>query len=338
MRTAWKGSVLSVAIALAACERAPAAPPSAPRILGSPTNVVADGIHRHGNVVMATGADADTLVRQTAARWAARGDQALQTYVDTSSLWDGRGARPAAALAPPPPPDGGSGYADLSYLQASLGSQSLEVTLNGREAVVTFRAAYIGTDAHADLSYGANFMDGKVDIPEQRVGANDGHAMQKAACASALTGGSILPVECLAWAGTVTATARLILSHDCGEYAYGSATSTAWFELPIPDISLGSGGLSVKLGWKKFGLTGPVASGRKTAYQPSCRVEIPDTRRCTTQLISPSGCDDVSDGSIVDPLDGSGHQSCQLYLVQIEESYDGGKTWVVVSSWIQTIC
>ena len=339
MRTAWKGSLLSVAVALAACDQSPTSAPTAPLIRGTPTHAVASGVQRHGNVVVASGTDADTLVRHTAARWAAQGHRSLQTYVDTSSLWDGRSARPAAVLELLSPPDDGTGYTDLSYMQASLGAQSLEVTLNGNQAVVVGKADYVGTDAHMALSFGANYTTGAVDIPEQTTGADDGHALQKLACASELASGSLYPSVCLGWTGTVTATAQLILSHACGEYVYASATSSAWFELPIPEITVSSGGVSFKLSWKKYGSTGPVAIGRKTASQPSCPTIIQKTPGCSTQLIyDPSACDGTSDGSILDSQDGSSPEGCTLYLVRVEQSYDGGKTWVVVSSWLQTIC
>ncbi len=339
MNTAWKGSLLSVAIALAACDHSPTVAPPPPSVRGAPTAVATRGVERHGRVVVASGSDADTLVRHTAARWAANGRHGLQTYVDSSGLWDGPSRRPAASINPLPPPDDGSGYTDLSYLQASLGGESLQITLSGNQALVVSKSAYAGTDAHTDLSFGANYASGAVDIPEQTAGANDGHALQKAVCASELTGGGLFPADCMAWAGTVTVTARLVLSHDCGEYVYGSATTSAWFELPVPDVSLGSGGMTVKWGWKRFGSTGPVATGRNMAYQPSCQTVIKKTPTCFGQLISdPSGCDGASNGSTLDPLGGSSSGNCQLYLVQVEESYDGGKTWVVVNSWIQTIC
>lgn len=335
MSTAWKGALLSVAIALAACDQSPTAAPSPPRVRGTPTTAPTDGVQRHGNVVVASGADADTLVRHTAARWAAQGNRALQAYVDTSSLWDGRGSRPAAGLQQPP--DGGTTYTDLSYLKASISNQSLQITLNGNQAMVVSKADYSGTDAHMDLSFGANYGNGTVDIPAQTTGANDGHALQKLACAADLASGTIYPSSCIVWTGTVTATAQLILSHDCGEYVYASATTVAWFELPIPEVTLGSGGASFKLSWKKFGSTGPVAMGRKTANQPSCPTTVKKTPRCVSQLIyDPSACDGSSDGSILDA--GGDSTKCQIYLVEVMESYDGGKTWVTVASWVQSLC
>ncbi len=338
MRTAWKGSLLSVVIALAACDQSPAAAPTPPPVRGAPTTAATAGARRHGNVVVASGPDADTLVRHTAARWAAQGRPALQHYVDTSSFWDGRVPGRSARLAPPPPDDG-SGYSDLSSLTAQILKQGLEVSVSGNEGLVTLSADYWGTDAHTDLAFGANYAGGATDIPAQTTGANDGHAIQKLECASELMGGSIYQPDCIVWAGTVTASAHLFLSHDCGEFVYGSATTKAWFELPIPTMSWGTGGFNLKFEWKQYGSSGPVAIGRKTAYQPSCPTVVKKTPACSNQIIyDPSGCDGTSDGSIVDPLGGSKSGGCTLYLVQIEESYDGGKTWVVVNSWLETIC
>ncbi|MGH7668502.1 MAG: hypothetical protein ACRENQ_03330 [Gemmatimonadaceae bacterium] len=339
MKTAWKGLLLSVAIALAACDQHPTAVPPAPSIRGTPTTVATSGVTRSGQVLVANGSDADTLVRHAAARWAAQGHRALQMYVDTSSLWDGRVARAADSKAPAPPSDDGSGATDLSYLQASMGNESIKITLNGRQAIVVSKSDYVGSDARTDLMFGANYVNGDVDVPAQTYGADDGHFLQKLACASEVAAGSNLSPACLSWTGSVTVTAYLVLSGDCGEYAYGSATTTAWYELPIPELSVGSSGPTMKLGWKKFGQTGPVATGRTRADQPACSKEIKKLPSCSSQLIyDPSGCDPGADGDMFDSRNGSDRSRCQAYLVQISESYDGGRTWTVVASWIEIPC
>lgn len=337
MKTAWKRSILSVAIVLGACDAPPTAVPGDAVAPNGPTPVAAAGVHRRGNVVTAGGADADSMVRGTAARWARDGHDALQRYIDSSAVWEGRVAAPSASITPLEPPDDGSGYADLSYMNAVVGDQEVTVTVNGNQGMVTSAAAYIGTDAHSDLSFGANYTSGVVDVPGQSAGTDDGHAMQKIACGAEISFGGAL-ADCQTWTGTVRTTARLTLSHDCGEYVYGSATTRAWFELPLPEVTLTTNGPSVQFKWKRFGESGVVAGPRKTAYQPACPTVIQKTPTCNNQLIyDPSGCD-PSDGGVLDPTSGTDSASCTTYLVQVEVSYDGGRTWIVTSEWIQRLC
>jgi hypothetical protein len=339
MRTAWKSTLLPIVVALAACDHPPTTVPTVPPVRGAPTQAATDGVHRRGNVVVASGADADTIVRHLAARWADQGNRILQSYLDTSRFWNRPPAAPAASVEPLEPPDEGSPYADMSSLHAAVGAQQTEVTVNASRGLVANSAAYVGTDAHTDLAFGANYAGGATDVPAQSGGANDGHAMQKAACGSEVLAGSLMVPDCLVWAGTVKATAQLSLSHDCGEYVYGSATTTAWFELPVPNFSISTNGVVMSMTWKKFGSSGPVAGGRHAAYQAACPTIIEKTPTCGSQLIyDPSGCDPSSDGTIQDPTAGTDEQGCTLYLVQVEISYDGGKTWIVIKSWLQTLC
>jgi hypothetical protein len=338
MNTAWKGSLL-LTIALAACDHTPTTAPPPPHVRGAPTAPVPNGLaHRGDNVVVASGQAADSLVRRTAVRWAAAGHRSLQAYLDTSRLWRAPSARPSATVEPIQPPDGTSGYVDLSYLTAQVASNGITVALNDKDALITGTSSYIGTDAHLDLTFGANYDGGQTDIPQQVTGSNDGHVQQKLVCASELMSGSQSTPDCLVWTGTVTASAQLRLSQDCGEYAYGSMTTTAWYELPIPKLSLGTGGASVTFVWMKYGVTGPVATGRHTAYQASCPQKIEKTPACGQLIYDAGTCNPPDGGTLDDPRDGNGDGSCQTYLVQLQQSYDGGETWTTVASWFETIC
>lgn len=334
--------ILALAAGVAAgCEQLPSAPPSdaPPVVRGAPSAVAPARATRLGNVTVAGGSAADSLVRATAARWAAEGHRSLQAFVDTSRQWDGpKAARPV--VRGPAAVRDVAGYADLSYLDAEVFTTDLEVTVNGNRGLVTARSSYVGSNAHLDLTFGANYEDGTVDVPTQSHGFDDTRAGQKAACALEVMSGSVYLPDCYYWAGTVVGSATLSLAHSCGEYVHGSATTNAWFELPIPKLTVSSTGTgSVAFTWLQFGRSSPFAMGTREAHQAACPTEITTTPACGTQIVyDGSSCDPGGDASIDNSLGGPSDDSCQYYLVTISESYDGGYTWTVVYQTVEQIC
>ena len=327
--------------AAAGCEQVPSAPPpdAAPVVTGAPADVAPAGLTRLGNVMVAGGAAADSLVRATAARWAAQGHRSLQTFVDTSRQWDGAKQDRPIVRGPGAVRDV-AGYADLSYLDAEVYRTDLEVTVNGNRGVVTATSSYTGTNAHLDLTFGANYEDGTVDVPTQSHGFDDTRAGQKVSCALEVMSGSTYLPDCYYWTGTVVGSAVLSLAHSCGEYVHGSATTTAWFELPIPKLTVSSTGSgSVAFSWLQFGRSSPFAMGNREAHQEACPTEITTTPACGSQIIyDGSTCDPSGEASIDSSLGGPSDDACQYYLVTISESYDGGYTWTVVYQTIEQIC
>jgi hypothetical protein len=325
------------AVATLGCDQSPTA--SSPHAVaqGHPTPVAQ---LRGGSHVLG-GNDADTLVRHLAARWAADGNHTLQTYVDTAAFWDG--PTPQAPSAPEPRRlIGGAGPGpDFSGLVAVVNNPSSTPSVNGTQGVVVATSGYIGTDASMTLRYGARFTQGGGDdIPVQIASFADGHAIQKMLCGTEIIGGMLVPPDCYGWSGVVRGSAQLYLSHDCGEAVHSSQTTRAWYELPLPLISVStSGNLGATFTWKHFGDSGPAATPDVSALQPACPQKVVTEPVCGTEILSePGSCNpDGADPTLPPPPD-AGDNNCQLYLVRWMISYDGGRTWQTTSSHIENRC
>jgi hypothetical protein len=323
-------------LAAAGCDRSPTQSSREPSARGAPTPPPALAPGRRGNVAFAGGADADTLVRHTAARWAAEGHRALRAYVDTSRLWDGY--RPAS-VPESPARDAAPTPTDLSGLVAEIMSIEAQVSVNGTHAIASASAGYHGTDAHLDMRYGADFVGGGPDIAEWSQGFDDGHFWQKTVCAGELMSFQQPPVDCLVWTGTVRGVAALTLARDCGETVHASASAYAWYELPVPIPTVSTGGAGASFQWKRFGQSVTASIGNRYANQPECPKQVVTTPTCPQQIISDgSPCDPMA-GDPFDPSNGTGGGTgCAYFLVKYEISYDHGQTWQVVYSYIQQVC
>lgn len=334
-RMLWLAFPAAAMLAAAACDESPTASPPHRVVTGQPTPTAS--VRASGDAL--TGDDADTLVRHMAARWAAQGNTSLQRYVDTAAFWDGPVPRAPAPIQPFR--ETAQGAPDYSGLRAVVTSASSEPTVNGTQGLVTATAGYIGTDASTTLTYGARFtQQSGTDVPIQKVEFGDGHFQQKLACGAEILAGMAVPPDCMAWTGVVKGAARLSLSHDCGEMVHSSQTTRAWYELPVPMVSLSSGGtVGVQFGWKHFGDSWPLSTAEVSASQPTCPVKVVKEPTCGQQIIfDPSSCDPMNGDPTPMPGQGTGQGECPMYLVRWMITYDGGRTWQVTNSYIETRC
>lgn len=322
--------------AAAACDRSPTAPRGADAPAATqPTTPAA--VRRAGNAVLAGGYDADTTVRHAAARWAAEGRPELQAYVDSSAFWDGPHV-PVPAHAPAPAPVFDVGPTADSFGSAVIIASETKASANGTSGIVTTSVMYWGSEVHTDMRYSAMRDDGSVVVPDQTHGFDDSNSPAKSACAGQILSFVQPLTACANWNGTAVHSATLSLGSSCGVSVHGSASYLAYFELPIIVPSFSSGGVGGALHWARFG-DSPVHSDRvSTATNGTCPVVIAQTPTCSGQIIyDPTNCDTDSAGAIDDSQADSGPK-CQTYLVTIEESYDKGRTWVLVASYFTTIC
>lgn len=335
-RQTCMATCMAAVAVLVACDQSPTAAGSHPVVLGHPTPPAVQA--RNANVL--AGDDADTLVRHVAARWAAGGNRTLQEFVDTAAFWDG----PTPALAPPRAPERqiASTGADFSGLVGVVNSPSSTPSVNGSQGLVTATSGYGGTNASMTLRYGARFTQGGGDdIPTQTASFTDGHAEQKWLCGSEILTGSLIVPDCYGWTGVVRGSAQLYQSRSCGIAVHSSQTTNAWYELPLPLISVStSGNIGATFTWTRFGDSGPVATPDVSAPQPACPVKTVTQPVCGTQIVSdPGSCTaDVSDPTALPPAGGDGTDGCQLYLVKWMISYDGGRTWQTTSSYVERRC
>ncbi len=335
MATSWttrRLASVALCMAAAACDRPPTAPHRAEAPVPSRPATPA-GAQRLGNVILTGGYDADTTVRHTAARWAADGHPDLQAYVDTSPFWDGP-RLPVTGRAPV----FDTGPTAESFGTAVIMGSHTAASANGTTGIVTTTATYWGTDVHTDMRYSASRDDGTVVIPDQTHGFDDSNVPAKTACATQIFGQVQPLTACANWSGTAVHAATLGLGYACGVTVRGSGTYQAYFQLPIISPSVSSGGLSGALKWTRFGESQLHSDAVATAFNGTCPEVIKETPTCSQQIIyDPSSCDG-DPASAIDDGQQSGTGGCQTYLVTIEQSYDQGRTWVIVASYITTIC
>lgn len=278
-----------------------------------------------GRVVIATGRLADSLVRATAAARAAKGDSALQIAIDASPLW--RAGNDIAAQSRDPHRDPTSGgvhaliteigeISEASFPPASIDAHATIPSLNTGAAngTVTAKANYTGSDAHADMTFGAKDDKGKQVVPEATAHGDDGHTLQKLTCAGAILAndlGSAISA-CLFWSGQVTAAGNASVQYTCGVHLYGSGQYSAWYEIPVPVVSgVGADGKpSYSVQTARFGQSPLTAEATVEAYNGKCR---PPVASLTASADGSSGADlsiTVPSGSSVSvALDASASQA-----------------------------
>lgn len=285
---------------------------------------------------------AESAIHATAAQWAASGNRTLQDFLATDPLWSDSARTAFAARAggpsgtpreptprpavtetgvPPTVP-----YTPGTLPRAYIISSSTRAFTNGASGAVTSIVTYFGVRAHTDVTYWSNDDRGQVVNPNTTV-SNEGYAEGAIACLSNTVG------ACTFLGSLVTSIGNINFGRACGVTLSASAHHRAWLRLPIPIVD------QVLTRWHWYLFDWGETTGDDQVARASngpCPVEIMTQPACATQLIyDPASCDPAGDALGVA---GTTKGQCTLWLIQIEQSYDGGRTWYVIDSWIELRC
>jgi len=337
-RTCRHPVVAALALAMAAaCADAPTRPDARPPAADPPPAPLVAG---PGARVLTP---AESAIHATAAAWAAGGNRTLQDFLATDALWS-ESARsafaaasggPSAVPAPPIPPSGAAEtgvpptvpITPETFPRAYIVASSTQAFTNGAAGAVTSIVTYYGVRAHTDVTYSSNDDRGQVVNPKTIV-SNEGYSEGAIGCLSNTT------ASCTFLGSLVTPIANINFGRSCGVTLSASAHHRAWFQLPIPLVD------QILTRWHWYLLEWGWNTGDDQVANASngpCPTEVVTQPVCGTQLIyDATTCDDG--GGDNPALLGAADPQCTLWLIQIEQSYDGGRTWYVVDSWIEQRC